>query len=546
MPISLEGLVAQLAKRPLPAMAVTIGRVIHLMHDPLTDNHDLLEVIGLDPGFTLDIYRSFGASQANKRGPASDVAHAISLLGPLPIKIAAKNLPTLDKTLPDAAKSGIYQCYSRAVHAAIYARHIGEMREDKNPDEMGHAALLHSCGEMALWAHANKPMLEIFKLVQKGADWGSASHSVLGFTLKQLNTALAKEWHLSPLITETTDHTWFRRSRSMAVQIACSIARESATGWNSPEVEDLIEILGEYIQHNKNVTTAIVHSLAAQADRQLFGMPLPASTFNMLRQQPVTIITETKKPATGSGTIEIIPKKHPKRPMRIEIEQVPVKTKKREDKPSLAELLKQMPKETRKQAKPISLTKPDTKMDFKPVTKAHDETQPIQSAPTRKPIPEKPTLPKVMQKAKMPLPWEEDLHKYMRKMRNDIGLKRIMFAMVSPNKKYAKVSEVKGVDANSWLNNFIVNIEEPNLFKLLLEKQQGFWLKADNREKFLPMIPQDLIDAIDGDEFFCMSIFVRGAAIGFIYADGKSILNENRYSDFKQLCAELGLALSSK
>ncbi len=510
MPISLEGLVAKLARRPLPAMAVTVQRVRYLQEDPITSNQDLQRVIGLDPGFTMDIYRSYGASQGDKRGPATDVAHAISMLGPLPVKIAAKNLPTLDKALPDAAKIGIYQVYSRAIHAAIYAKAIGELRGDQNPDEMGLAALLHNCGEMALWAYARKPMLEIFKLVQRGADYGSASYSVLGFTMKQLNTALAKKWHLSKLITETTDHTWFGKHRSMAVQIACSIARESATGWNSSEVEDLIELLGGYIQHNKEKTASFIHSLAAQADRQLFGLPLPASTFNMLRQPPVTIITEKKKPE--KEYIEIIPQKRPKRPMRIEIEQPQQRPKKPEKRPSLTELLKQMPRETAVTEKPA-------------------------------PIADRPTPPKAVQRAKAPLPWEASLSKFIRKMRNDLGLKRVMFAMISQNKKHAKVSELKGADPDSGLNNFTVNVQEKNLFNLLLSKQQGFWLRPSNQERFFPMIPQDLCDSIDETGFFCMSIFVRGEAVGFIYADGQYALNENSYADFKRLCAELSLEL---
>ncbi len=554
MPITLEGLVAKLAKRPLPAMAVTTQRVKYLQEDPITSNHDLQNVIGLDPGFTMDVYRSYGRSQARKRGPATDVAHAISMLGPWPVKIAAKNLPTLDKTLPDASKIGIYLSYSRAVHAAIYAKAIGELRGDKNPNEMGLAALMHNCGEMALWAYASKPMKEIFKLVQKGSDYGSASYSVLGFTLKQLNTELAKKWYLSPLITETTDHTWFGKSRSMAVQIACSIARESAAGWNSSEVEDLIELLGEYIQHNKEKTTSFIHSLAAQADRQIYGLPLPASTFNMLRQPPVTIITEEKKPEKAS--IEIIPKKRPKRGMRIEIEQTPTKPKKSEKKPTLTELIKQMPKEPTKKPKPIQVAKPiekpaikkaepikKVKIEDKPAPRAKDIATATKTTPVKKPAKEKPTAPRVIQKAKAPMEWESSLSKYMRKMRNDLGLKRVMFAMVSEDKKNAMVSELKGADIDSELNSFIVNIEEDNLFRTLMSKQQGFWLKSSNREKFLPMIPKEVLDAIDQNGFYCMSIFARAKPIGFIYADGIYVLNDESYADFKQLCAELSLAL---
>ncbi|MEJ2529097.1 MAG: HDOD domain-containing protein [Gammaproteobacteria bacterium] len=287
MQISLDKWANNLAKRPLPALAITIYRVKQLLEDPNTSNLDYQAVIELDPGFTLDIYRNFGMSPAGKRGPASNVAHAISMLGPLPVKIALKHLPTLDKDLPEAAKIGIYQCYSRAAHAAIYAKEIGEQRGDKNPDEMAHAALLHNCAEMAMWAYASKPMQMIHALVKKGADYGAASQSVLGFTLEQLSAELVRKWQLSPLISETMDHTWFDRERSMGVVIASSLARASAADWYSDEVYDYTEFLSGYLHHSNERTAAYLHSLAATAGRRLCNLHLVATSFSMLQQRPV-------------------------------------------------------------------------------------------------------------------------------------------------------------------------------------------------------------------------------------------------------------------
>jgi ribosomal protein S8E len=339
-------------------------------------------------------------------------------------------------------------------------------------------------------------------------------------------------------------------------------------------VEDLIELLGDYIQHNKAKTTAFIHTLAAQADRQLFGLPLPASTFNMLRQPPVTIITEKKKPE--KGTIEVIPQKRKKRPMRIEIEQVEKKTKKKqirteieqvEKKPkkpkdvaSLSELLKQMPKEQKSERKPIKTTKPVSKSKVKkpeptkksaptppkpaPVKKAVEpKPPPAKPEPVKKAAELKPAAPKTIEKAKAPSIWKPILSKYMRKMRNDIGLKRVMFATIGDNKNHVKVCELVGANGDPELNNFMVNIQEENLFKLLLSKQQGFWLRPSNRDKFLPMIPQGVLEPIDQNGFFCMSLFIRGKPVGLIYADGKYALNDDSYADFKQLCAELSTAL---
>ncbi len=553
MQISLDKWANNLAKRPLPALAVTIYRVKQLLEDPNTSNLDFQAVIGLDPGFTLDIYRSFGMSPAGKRGPASNIAHAISLLGPLPVKIALKHLPTLDKGLPEAAKIGIYQCYARAAHAAIYAKDIGEQHEDSNPDEMGHAALLHNCAEMAMWAYASNPMQKIHALVKKGADYGTASQSVLGFTLEQLSAELVRIWQLSPLITETMDHTWFDRERSTAVVIASSLARASAADWYSDEVYDYTEFLSGYLHHSNERTASYLHSLAAIAGSKLRGLHLPASAFSMLQQPPVVprLLLEEKQrqlrekqkqlqEKLKERSLKEYGKELLKQHYSETRNQAGIKGPEKRPEP-LKEYLKQHPLEAPKRGRPIAIEKtPATEM-----AAARANAQPNINPEAFKPKPAAKPKPKALASERIAPPheWLQFLQDNMRTMRNDLGLQRVVFAMLSQDRRRAGVGYLMGVAANSGLYRFSVNLEQTNLFSMLLSKQQGFWLKPDNQEKFLPMIPDEVSAAIDKRGFFCMSIFVSNQPVGFVYADGKGAMNLECYTKFKQMCADLCIDL---
>ncbi len=127
----------------------------------------------------------------------------------------------------------------------------------------------------------------------------------------------------------------------------------------------------------------------------------------------------------------------------------------------------------------------------------------------------------------------------MRNLRNELGLKRIMFAMLSQDNKQAGAASLIGADTHSDLHKFSLGIEEKNLFSILLSKQQGFWLKPDNSAKFLPLIPEQVVESIDKGGFFCMSVFVHKQPVGFVYADGINAMNEGCYTQFKQLCASL-------
>ncbi len=596
MPITLDELVAKLTKRPLPALAVTVQRVKQLLDDPNTSNQDLQAVIGLDPGFTLEIYRRFWSASGDRRGPVSNIAHAISLLGPAVVKDAANVLPVLDKTLPESTQSGIYHCYSRAIHAAIYAQEIGEQRGDKNPDEMGHAALLYNCAEMALWTYAGKAMQKINIMVIKGADYGSASRSTLGFTLEELTAELARVWHICPLITEIMERAWHSQSRPMAVVLASAMARASSMGWYSSETNDLFEFLADFRRQSKERIVAHFHSQAADIARKLLGIPLPTSIFSLLQQIPEPVsepsVTEKKadtKPAAKKAAkiTAAQPAKQPQRPaktvpqresekppqakspvppvQKVTPEPVPKPVQK-----AVAQILDKVVKEPVTEPtppvvkpqpeKPSSPTMPPATPEPSPEPAAKgqemEEQQvaakpqrekpptPITPTPTSKqePKPAVESQRKVKKRVLVALPneWKEVLVKFMRNLRDELGLKRIMFAMLSPDQKQAGVSHLIGADTNSRLRRFSINVEEKNLFNILLSRQQGFWLKPDNQEKFLPMIPEEVVGSMDTSGFFCMSIFVRNKPVGFIYADGKKAMNEECYTQFKQLCASLG------
>ncbi len=563
MPITLDALVASLDKRPLPALAVTVKRVQQLLDDPNANNHDLQQVIGLDPGFTMDIYRRFGVISGSKRGPASHIAHAISMLGPAPVQQTVKSLPVLDKNLPEAAKSGIYHCYSRAIHASIYAEDIGEKHGEKNPEEMGHAALLHNCAEMALWTYAGKAMQKIQSIVRKGADYGSASNSVLGFTLKQLSTELARVWHLPPLTIQSMEHTWQGQPRSVGVVLASSLAQASARSWYSPEVADLIESMAEFRHETRERTTAHLHSQAASIARQLAGMPLPVTAHSILQHAPKTVppIPEPvqkkaeKRPdkSTTKGVVEKPAEKPERKPQTASSKPAPKPTTLPIQRPATEPSAEPARSATTSPpattvAKPQKKTeeKPNQEPAVAPIKQPKKEpvtTPAIPPTPTPKPVTKSREPTREPIRAKVPTEWSDPLAKFMRNLRDELNLKHVMFIMLSADKKQAGVGHLIGADTHSALHKFAVDLEGENLFTMLLSREQGFWLRPGNSAKFLPKIPPEVTEAIDTSGFFCMSIFVRNKPVGFVYADGKGAMNEGCYAQFKQLCANLSTEL---
>ncbi len=132
-------------------------------------------------------------------------------------------------------------------------------------------------------------------------------------------------------------------------------------------------------------------------------------------------------------------------------------------------------------------------------------------------------------------------------MREKLGVKRAMFARLTPEGNELKVKFVIGAEKSAPLRQFNAKLDEKHLFSLLMKKPQCFWLKPDNREKYLPLIPESLHPALEMEGFFAISVFVRHCPLGLIYADFTTpeVLTAEGYELFRQLGQALGTTLGS-
>jgi HD-like signal output (HDOD) protein len=475
MPETLAEWTQFLGGRPLPVLAPSKQQVAQLLDSSNATNVDLERVIGRDPGFALELFRRYAGASKSPKEPPGSLAHAVSLLGLTSVSDLLKQLLVVEEIIEGAARQGLNHCYSRALHAAHYVTAWGHEREDSNPEELGLAALLSNCGEMALWAHAGEEMEKIEARVAAGADYASSAQSVLGCTLQQLNSALAELWRVPQLVTSTLFEGWPALPRGQKLVLATALARETERGWNSEQTLDLTDSLAE-IQHiSPDRARASLHTLAAETARDIGELGLPLTAPVLLGLRPIT---------------EELPEQTP-------------------------------PPPPPKQAPPKSSTPAVQK-----------------PAPARKP-------------AAKPAPTpanrlQQGLTRISDRMQQEIGVSRTMFAMLTNDRQGIKARFVAGDDEKKELSCFNCAFDKRNLFGVLLSKPQGFWLREDNRDKYLPLIPAPLREIVNTHGFFIMSIFLRNKPVGLLYADAEQpdALDEEGYKRFKQLCQQLSNQLA--
>jgi HD-like signal output (HDOD) protein len=134
----------------------------------------------------------------------------------------------------------------------------------------------------------------------------------------------------------------------------------------------------------------------------------------------------------------------------------------------------------------------------------------------------------------------------MRGIHEGLGLNRVVFAMLTPDKGQLRARSILGSDNDPRFNRFVVDLDNQNLFVRLLEKPQSLWFDESNRAKFFKLIPVNFHQLIRNDSFFVMSLFVRNKAVGIFYADRHTNacrLDEGSYKRFKQLVTQASQTL---
>ncbi len=477
---TVEEWVRQISSQSLPVMQRTLTQVRDLLNQSSVNHTRLAEVICRDPGFSLHLMQKLSQLPVQPKEPINSISMAIPMLGMELIEQASNALPSLEDRLKGPARRGLYNCYSRAAHAALYARSLAQIRNLPDTDGLYTGALLHDIGEMALWSEVPQEMLGVEKKILAGDERESVTRTQLGCTLEMLNIRLSERWRLPDLIKESQGISNSFLPKPLSIMLSSAIAWETSLGWQREKTAGNLELLAEFLEIPPERAISILHRLAAEAARELHALPLPLPGFYII-----------------SGTLKPGEKAAGKQP----------------------------------QAAPAQAKQPPPD---KSVPQA--ETTPKKQ---QKPAPVKKTPQPPAQKSN---PLQELLNKALQQMHHDLGLSRTMFAMLTPDHSMIRSRLVVEAEQQLSLNGFALDIKKPSLFKILLNKPQAIVLNRDNAEKYLPMIPQEAKEQINTSGFVAMSIFIRNKPVGLFYADnglsGPGVTRQ-QFDNFKVICLNL-------
>ncbi|MCU0936613.1 MAG: HDOD domain-containing protein [Gammaproteobacteria bacterium] len=119
-----------------------------------------------------------------------------------------------------------------------------------------------------------------------------------------------------------------------------------------------------------------------------------------------------------------------------------------------------------------------------------------------------------------------------------VGLGRVLFALLSPDRSHLRARLWVGVEPGSPLAGFELPVVPPHLFSRLLERPQAVWRRPGEQPELDALLTEPLAALVRGQPFFAMSLFVRDRPVGILYADQsghEDALDAERYALFRQL-----------
>ncbi len=132
-------------------------------------------------------------------------------------------------------------------------------------------------------------------------------------------------------------------------------------------------------------------------------------------------------------------------------------------------------------------------------------------------------------------------------LHDDIGLTKVNLLLLSKDQSLLQSRMNVGLNPESPLRHFKIEVSKAGLLKMLLNKPQAIWINNSSFSKYQKIIPQSFQASIRTNNFFAMSLFINERPIGIIFADqseSSNSLNQEIFNQFKHTIVTTSKALT--
>lgn len=181
-------------------------RINRLIEDPKSSAADIAKVASQDPSFTIRLLRVANSTLYNFSSRVDTVSRAVSIIGTAQIRNLALSMSVASSFggLPNDLVS-MANFWRHSLLCALTSRHLAGEAGRCDRDALFTAGLLHDIGELVIFNRLPEQAKEALLQVLDSQDEiavHQAERLVMGFDHAEVGGALARQWHLPPLLEE--------------------------------------------------------------------------------------------------------------------------------------------------------------------------------------------------------------------------------------------------------------------------------------------------------------------------------------------------------
>ncbi|MCB1959288.1 MAG: HDOD domain-containing protein [Rhodocyclaceae bacterium] len=255
---SLDAYVNTFSSEPLPVLRRTVLELATMReNEESVAGKQIAAVVLGDPLMTMRLLSYTSQNRGRRQNhDITTIDRAVMMIGITPFFRIFDAMPTLEDRLADLPKAlvGVLRVIARARRAAHYARDWAILRHDLNVEEITVAALLHDAADILCWAFAPALTERVYGLQRADRNLRTASvqREVFNFSANEIQLAVAEAWDLPQLLITLMHSTQSANPRMRTVELATTLARHTARGWDNPAIPDDITAISELLHINRH------------------------------------------------------------------------------------------------------------------------------------------------------------------------------------------------------------------------------------------------------------------------------------------------------
>lgn len=245
----LNGWLRQLEGSKSAVMASLLKELELLTMSERSSGMQVGELIMRDASLTSNIIRVGNSTLFNASAiPVTTVSRAILNIGFEQIRSIAVSLKLIESVLNDKPSELLLARLANSLHAAAQAKALVSHKKPSEQEEVYVAALLSNLTELLVLsapvddAEAFSATLNSTMTLDKK---NAKAERTLGVSLSRLAKTLMKRWRIEGLVHDVLQEAFDKNDALQAIYFGEELSRCAQFGWDSPELQDVLEKLAE-------------------------------------------------------------------------------------------------------------------------------------------------------------------------------------------------------------------------------------------------------------------------------------------------------------